>query len=488
MKLKSLLLATLISCTANTFASDLPNAATYSRGIPYRGVNLAGGAFASGNASQGNFLPVLNDAPLFLYRGMNIFRIPVAWEYLGDKDGNLIPGKYLDKLTKTISDLNAKGAYVIIDIHSYMRYNPSNLMNDYNHHYLGDDVIGYGANAPSQTAYANLWKNIVKQFHCDHVMYDIMNEPHDMPNDLVIANENAAIQSIRNEETTLNIDPHWILIEGNDWTGMHSWVESGNSQLYPTTINDPKNHFMIELHQYFDSDNSGTHNTCISPSDFKSGFDHYWPQVVDWMQKNKVPVFLGEFGSPDTTNCRADITYLLDHLNGVAYTRAKGYGVIGWTVWAAGGSWGNYILSIAPGGPANSLMFNNALYQNYLTEQKPLPTTAPILATLTNSSSQTLLFSSGAWPFWLKGSASLAPGKTVNLYQPATTAKQYELTYHKGDDQQNVLGIGVSINDKGDGWGFSYGSISGLTVTSAAKCSIKPKDGDTKRCWQVESK
>lgn len=480
----------------NVVAKPLPNAASYQSGASYRGVNLAGGAFASGSAKQGAFLPTLNDAALFLYRGMNTFRIPIAWEYLADKDGNFKKDKegqtYLHKLSDTVNALTAKKAHVIIDIHNYMRYNPSDIMNNYQHHEMGDDVIGYGSNAPSQQAYANLWKNIVTQFHNAYVIYDLMNEPHDMPNDLMIANENAAIQTIRNTESQLNINqPHLIFIEGNNWTGLHSWTRSGNSQVYPQSINDPKNNFAIEIHQYFDTDNSGTyqkpHNDCITLEAFTAKFDQYWPKMTAWMKQNKVKVFLGEFGSPDTSNCRADITYLLDHLNNAVYSSTDGYGIIGWTVWAAGGSWGDYVNSIAPGSPANTLMFNNVLYQHYLRTQAPLPTRTQKLAILTNHSSKTLLFSSGDWPFWLEGSADLTPGKSIYLYMSTSDNKQqqYQLTYHLGNDLANVIGFGVDYNNNEDGYGFSYNSIDGLKLTVQTSCAIKSANGDKRRCWVI---
>ena len=111
MKIRTAFFTVLLSLTTSTLTDKLPNAATYQSSIPYWGVNLAGGAFASGNAKQGTFFPVLNDASLFLYRSMNVLRIPVAWEYFADKNGNVISNSndqaYLTQLTQAIEWLNS---------------------------------------------------------------------------------------------------------------------------------------------------------------------------------------------------------------------------------------------------------------------------------------------------------------------------------------------------------------------------------------------
>lgn len=497
--------------------NNYPNAQTYTSGIPYRGVNLSGAEFqddGSGKAQQGTFTPTVNDAALFLYRGMNVYRVPIAWEYLADINGNLktdAAGKqYLAKLDSLVRDLSKKNAYILIDMHDYMRYNPSNVALDYlNSDPNGADVIGSGSQAPTQAAYQKVWQNIATRYQGSNMMYDIMNEPHDISMTQVLNNQNAAIAGIRAAESAAGIKtPHLIMIEGNYWTGLHSWTGDGMPQSSPTNaqsyaqsnssgIKDSGNNYAIEVHQYFDQDASGTYvnGDCLSPSDFlngytfngqqQPGFTQYWSDFTKWAQANHTKVFLGEFGAPDTANCRADINTVLNSMTNFAYTPANGYGVIGWSVWAAGGSWGNYVISIAPGGPANTLMWDNELYQNYLTEKAELPALGAEILQVTNGSpSTTLLFSSGAWPFQVKGSASLAPGQTATIYSPDQTtspAGQYEYAYHVGSDTADVLGTGVN-----GGFGYGYGTAGNLSPQANTSCNIKPSNGDTKRCWTVK--
>lgn len=505
-----------------------PNAQSYKSGVLLRGVNLSGAEFAddgTGHAAEGMFIPTLSDAPLFLYTGANTYRVPITWEYIANKDGSLktedaAGTTYLQNLDALIKGLIDKKATVILDLHNYMRYNPTDVSLNYKHKDPnGSDVIGNAeAGAPSTQDYATLWANLATRYSAPNMMYDIMNEPHDMPMQQVVANENAAIAAIRTAETALP-QPinHYIFVEGNYWSGLHSWNgddsipnDTLNSREFPSQIVDPlpTPKFAIEVHQYFDTDSSGTYPTgdCIPLRSFQkgysykdssgnyvhmAGFDEYWRDFKKWSRENNIPVYLGEFGSPDTLNCRSDINYMLQYATkDFAYTANSKIqsGLMGWTVWAAGGSWGNYINSIAPGGPANTLMWDNALYQNYLTSTATLPgtdksNTPPPLLKITNNSSQTLLFSSGNWPFWIKGDATLKPGDSAYLYNPDTSSKDtspagdFKLTYHVGSDTGDVIGFGVN-----NGEGYQYDSVSTLTDSEPkTSCEIKGDD----RCWVV---
>lgn len=500
--------------TVSVLADNYPNVQTYAQGIPLRGVSLAGGDFVDDNsgAPNGDFIPTLNDSALFLYRGINTYRIPVVWEYLADIGGNLKTdpqaANYLRKLSQVINDLSGKGAIVILDLHNYMRYNPNNISLDYtNHDFNGPDVIGMGGNkAPTQVAYALLWKNLTQLYHGPNMMYAIMNEPHDISNALLLSNENAAIAAIRSEEKLQDVPAHTILIDGNNWTGLHSWTGLGpqndqppNWKIYPAGIKDPANNYAIDVHQYFDSDGSGTYqnNDCISLSDFRNGysyqgqqwpgFDSYWPQFTQWATTNKVKVFIGEFGSPDTTNCRLDINYFLKNISSFAYSSQQQYGVLGWLAWAAGGSWGNYVNSIAPGGPANTLMWDNALYQNYLTETQPLPALGAAQYQLQNATGQTLYFSSGEWPFNKKGSALLKPGDSAYLYppMPINATDQIQLTYHTMAG--GSVGGGVIMTQLYGLQGFAWSGVNNIGSVKATTNCINDLD-KLNMCWELYGK
>lgn len=455
----------------------IPDVQTYPEGIPYRGVNLAGGAFmddAKHLASNGYFLPGLMDAVLFIYKGMNIFRVPIAWEYLAKKDGSFKADtaglNYQLKLRNIVDDLTGKKALIILDLHNYMRYNPTNVSLDYqNTDPNGPDVIGSGSDAPTKENFAKLWKNIVSAYPGTNIIYGIMNEPHDIAMQQLIDCQNSAVSAIREQEKADGIlQPHLILIDGNSWSGLHSWTTTTqygcNADVYPQQIRDPMDNTAFDVHQYLDKNSSGGSPICIDYNDFTGQFNQYWATFTSWAREKKAKLFLGEFGIADNDNCKKDLKYLLDHVSQFPYKEDSG-GFLGWTVWAAGKGWGGEnILSIAPGGAANTLMWD--FYPQYLIKRAPLPPLGPKAVSLKNNSDVTLIFAGGAWPWQKEGSANLNPGGIAYIYkQDVTPGEQAEIAYQGGN-----VGFGIDAN----GYGFAWSNIAGLKTDKLPSCDLGP--------------
>ncbi len=109
-----------------------------------------------------------------------------------------------------------------------------------------------------------------------------------MDNSLVVKLNQAAIDGIRSAGAT----SQWIFVEGNSWSGAWTWVgfvmissalahllgasallankgffaqttTSGNSAGMGS-LKDPQDKIVYEMHQYLDSDGSGTSATCVS--------------------------------------------------------------------------------------------------------------------------------------------------------------------------------------------------------------------------------
>ena len=464
---------------------EIPTVQTYTEGILYRGVNLAGGAFkddAKHLASNGYFLPGLTDAPLFIYKGMNIFRIPIAWEYLANKDGSFKTDSaglnYQQKLRNIVDALSGKEALIILDLHNYMRYNPTDVSLDYtNTDPNGPDVIGSGSDAPTKDNFATLWKNIVSAYPGTNIIYGIMNEPHDINMQQLIDCQNSVVSGIREQEQAVGIQqPHLILIDGNNWSGLHSWTSATqygcNADVYPQQINDPKDNTGFDVHQYLDKNASGGSPICIDYSDFTGQFDQYWAAFTTWARENKAKLFLGEFGIADNDNCKKDLKYLMDHVGQFPYKEDSG-GFLGWSVWAAGKGWGGeYILSIAPGGAANTLMWD--FYPQYLIERAPLPPLGPQAVSFTNNSNVTLIFGGGAWPWQKEGSGNLQIGGTAYIYkQDVTPGEQAEIAYQGGD-----IGFGIDAN----GYGFAWSNIASLETDKLPSCEL-----GLGLCWEIKN-
>lgn len=473
--------------------------------IPYRGVSLAGGEFEGPLAPSGAFLPYANDAAIFLHKGMNTFRVPIAWEYFADIHGviNAEP-TYLARLDAVIGNLTSVvNATVIIDVHNYMRYNPTNIgLNTQRTDPLGSDVIGIGHAAPTTAAFATLWSNIAARYSSPRILYALMNEPHDISFDLLVTNTNAALQAIRRQEG--GGQPHLVLISGNNWTGLHSWFSStssndfynGNDALFLNRLQDPANHFAIEVHQYFDADSSGTYGTgnCVPTDVFNATFDAYWALFTAWSRKHQLPVLLGEFGVVDTPTCISDATHLMDALTTFENT-------IGWVVWAAGNSWGSYILSVAQSGPANPLMNNHILYENYLeahNDTLPPLNETPIAILIINDSSENLHYGGGYLPPQFVGSADIRPRGGVGILYSnnnyTTPTGNLQLKYFTRDPAL-PLGVGFQANqDNGISYSYAWSKPSDVVSIhpSPSPCPIVitgPAGNPTDfRCYRVVNK
>lgn len=293
------------------------------------GVNLAGAEFGSslpGTYGKDYTYPTQPEVDYFVKKGMNVFRLPFRWERLQQSEKGALESVELGRIDSFVSYATGKGAFVVLDPHNYARYY--------------DKVVGDGVGAD---ALADLWGKLAAHFKANpKVIFGLMNEPHDMTTELWRDDANAAIQAIRAAGAT-----NLILVPGNGWTGAHSWGQSyygtPNAQVMKGVV-DPGNNYAFEVHQYMDSDSSGTSATCVSETvgvDRLKGF-------TAWLQQNGRRGFLGELGAASNPTCLTALDNMLSHLDA---NRAQW---IGWTWWAAGPWWGSYMFSIEPQGGADA--------------------------------------------------------------------------------------------------------------------------------------
>ncbi len=290
------------------------------------GVNLAGADFGETNL-PGTFgvnytYPTTDEVDHFVGIGMNVFRIPFRWERLQRSLWADFDPTELARLDAIVSYATSKGAFVLVDPHNYARY-------------FGT-VIGTG-NVPA-TAFADFWSKLATHFMGnDHVIFGLMNEPNTMATELWLADANAAIAAIRAAGAT-----NLILVPGNAWTGAHSWLENGYGTPNGTVmlgINDPLDHFAIEVHQYLDGDSSGGNmGYCVSSTIGSQRLQAF----TGWLAQHNLRGFLGEFGAGTDPTCLAAIDDMLKYID------ANQAQWIGWTYWAAGPMWGGSLGSIEP--------------------------------------------------------------------------------------------------------------------------------------------
>ena len=85
------------------------------------------------------------------------------------------------------------------------------------------------------------WQKLATEFRSnDHVIFDLQNEPHDIPAQTVFNLMQAGVNGVRAAGATSQL----ILVEGTSWTGAWTWTTSGNSDAFGA-IRDPNNNVAI---------------------------------------------------------------------------------------------------------------------------------------------------------------------------------------------------------------------------------------------------
>lgn len=303
-QMKRLWLLALLLCSSHVGAQTM-----------LKGVNLAGAEF-----DHGTFWPLAEEFNYFKSKGMNVFRIPFRWERLQPNLNQAFDATQMNDLVTAVNQATANGSFAIIDPHNYARYQ--------------NQLIG--SVAVPDSAFADLWTRLANLFATNpRVIFGLMNEPNSMPTEQWLSSANAAIAAIRNAGAE-----QLILVPGNAWTGAHSWTQSwygtSNSQVMLGVV-DPQNNYAFDLHQYFDGDFSGTSSFC----DPQHGAAQLGA-VTAWLRTHNHMGFLGEFAGADNNDCRQAVTSAIDYMENNADVW------LGWSWWAAGPEWGEYIFTIEP--------------------------------------------------------------------------------------------------------------------------------------------
>jgi endoglucanase len=200
---------------------------------------------------------------------------------------------YFSEFNDAITAITNANAYAILDPHNYMRYN------DPSQQPATGSVIGNTTDPAAATTaqFQAFWKELAGRYkHNDHVIFGIMNEPHDMPTSLVLKNDQAAINGIRASGAK-----QLILAPGNGYTGGHSWLQNAEgdepSGDYLYKIVDPVGNTAIDIHEYLDYDYSGQHIPC------NQSFPANMAGITGWLRQHNLKGFVSEFGGDNNTMC-----------------------------------------------------------------------------------------------------------------------------------------------------------------------------------------
>jgi endoglucanase len=312
--------------------------------ILYTGTNLAGAEFGASNL-PGAFgtdytYPTNAEVDYFIGKGMNTFRLPFRWERLQQSQNAALNAAEVSRMNAFVNYATSKGAYVVLDPHNFARYYPgSNIESS------STGIIGSAA-VPN-TAFADFWSKVATNYKTNsHVIFNLMNEPNSMPTEQWVSAANAAIASIRSAGAN-----NLILVPGNGYTGASSW----SSNFYGTpnatamlNITDPRNNFAFDVHQYLDSDGSGTSST-IANNDPTIGAQRL-AGFTQWLHDNNRRGFLGEFAVAGST-IGTDPSQIGDEAiqNMLNQIESNSDVWLGFTWWSAGPWWpSNYMFLLDP--------------------------------------------------------------------------------------------------------------------------------------------
>lgn len=307
----------------------------------------------------------LADTQTFLNAGMNTIRVPISWGYIqleGAGKGELNVNYYNAYIKPLLETLTNAHVNTIVDLHAYMRFSE-----------FGKQYSGCGASGPcpdgslvtDAKALEDVWLKMLALIKSDpkinmnYIMFDLMNEPVGVPDDLVFTMQAQVIKALRANGFT-----GYILVEGNNWTGLHSWknkswkssdgkIDYTNATLFTRDnfakagINDLSK-ILINVHQYMDVDYSGTHDTCQTNlmTEGEEGFN--LAAFVDYLKENKLKAIITEFGAGrDSATCAPALNQFLQYLKNNS-ANGKEFGFVGWTIWSTGHGWGDYNLRVIP--------------------------------------------------------------------------------------------------------------------------------------------
>jgi endoglucanase len=247
--------------------------------------------------------------------------VPFRWERLQPVLCVDLDAEEFQRLDAVVRYATSRGLNVLLDVHNYASYRR--------------EVIG--TQAVPVDALPGLWGPLAARYKSnDKVIFGLMNEPKGLRTEIWLEAANAAAAAIRTSGAR-----NLIFVPGNGWSGAHSWLArnygspNGEAML---GFSDLAQNYAYEVHQYLDSNFSGTHPACRNES---IGVTTLTP-FTQWLRQNHKRAFLGEFGAGADPTCLAALDAML------AFLDQNRDVWLGWTYWAAGPWPNDYFTSLQP--------------------------------------------------------------------------------------------------------------------------------------------
>ncbi|KAK3367642.1 glycoside hydrolase superfamily [Podospora didyma] len=348
-------------------------------GVQFLGVSIAGGDFGcqiDGSCPTGSTqLPLSSfgqgggdgDGQMKHFvqdDGINMFRLPISWQSLvNNKLGGTLDANNFAKYDKLVQACLATGAHCMVEIHNFARWNGA--------------IIGQSSGTVTDEHFVSLWSQIATKYaRNDKIVFELMNEPHDLDVPMWAATCQKVIAAIRGVGATTQI----ILLPGTNFDSAAMLVSSGSAEALMALTNPDgtTDNLLLDIHKYLDVDNSGTHAECVTNNTAAFG------EVAEFLRRIGRKGIVSETGAaPGGSSCLAKFC------EQNAFINANSDAFIGLVTWAAGSFGTSYLLSATPSKQGGKFVNNGLMAQCVVGTWKdapdsvhPIPTSLAITASL----------------------------------------------------------------------------------------------------------
>lgn len=307
-----------------------------------KGVNLTGW-FQVGSAKQIQLTKYTKeDFENIQSLGCDVIRLPINLHFMTDGAPNYtLDPLFLNFLDQAVDWAEDLEMYLILDNHTF---NPAEDT-DPN---VGDVLV-------------KVWEQMANHYkdRSDFVMYEVLNEPHGISDQLWNSIQQEVVEVIRSVD-----DKHTIVVGPASWNSYHNLsampVYEDDNLLYTFHFYDPfvfthqgaswVSPSMVPLADVpfpFDAQNMPTFPTSLNGSWIQSAFNNYSADgttskikelidiAAEFQQARNVPIYCGEFGVYIPNSKQADRVFWYEEVR--QYLEEKN---IAWTIWDYHGGFG----------------------------------------------------------------------------------------------------------------------------------------------------
>ncbi|KAK2017679.1 cellulase-domain-containing protein [Colletotrichum eremochloae] len=266
---------------------------------------------------------------------LNMFRLPIGWQFLVNNQlGGQLNSNNFGRYDQVMQKCLATGAYCMLDIHNFARWNGG--------------IIGQGG--PTDDQFVSLWTQLAQKYKGNEkVVFELMNEPHDLDIKLWAATCQKVVTAIRQAGATKQM----ILLPGTNFNSAEFLVSSGSAEALAAITNPDgtTDGLIIDIHKYLDEDNSGTHKPCTTDNveSFRT--------VAEFLRSKGRKGLVSETGASSDASCFTSFCAQNTFINQNSDV------FIGLVAWAAGSFGTDYVLSLTPKKSGNSYTDNNLMKQ-----------------------------------------------------------------------------------------------------------------------------